>query len=113
MDEGVLEDLVELLDVTVQPFGVGEGEVVDPVFAAVLVAQAVGNSPSTRRPRSLQDRQDVGQGQRGVGVVQLAVQLLLALRQRLVKLITSGRCSDRLSRCCRSTTAKCGAKRSR
>lgn len=85
VDEGVLEDLVELLDVHVQPFGVGEGEVVDPVFTAVLVAQAVGEFAEHAQAEVLQDRQDVGQGQRGVGVVQLAVQLLLALRQRLVE----------------------------
>lgn len=85
VDEGVLEDFVELLDVYVQFFGVGEGEVVDLVFMVVLVVQVVGEFVEYVQVEVFQDWQDVGQGQWGVGVVQFVVQLLFVLCQWLVE----------------------------
>ncbi|MDT4823321.1 hypothetical protein FQZ97_565440 [compost metagenome] len=85
MHEGVLQGVVELLDIDVIAQGAGEGEVVDPVLAAVLARQAIGELTEHAQAEVFQDRQHVGEGQRGVGVVQLAVQLLLALGQRLVE----------------------------
>ena len=84
-DEGILQGLVELLDIDIDAFGGGEGEVVNPELAAIGAAQLVGEFAKHAQAEVLQDRQDIGQRQRRVGVVQLAVQLLLALGQRLVE----------------------------
>ncbi len=85
VDEGVLQRLVELLDVDVQPLGVGEGEIVNPELAAVLPAQAEGEFTEHAQAEVFQDRQHVGQRQRRVGVIELAVQQLVALAERLVE----------------------------
>lgn len=114
VDEGVLEGVVELLDVEVQAFAVGEGEVVDPELAATGMAQAVGELAEHAQAEVFQDRQHVRQRQRRIGVVQLAVQLALTeLGQRLVEAHRQRLGFDRPSTCCMSTTAECAAKRSR
>ncbi len=70
------QGVVELLDVDIQAFGVGEGEVVNPEFAAISAAQLVGELAKHAQAEVLQNRQHVGQRQRCIGVIQLAVQLL-------------------------------------
>ncbi|KAF1050668.1 MAG: hypothetical protein GAK43_02725 [Stenotrophomonas maltophilia] len=85
MHEGILQRLVELLDIHIQAFGVGEGEVVNPVLAATGVVQAIGELAEHAQAEVLQDRQHIGQRQRRIRVVELAVQLLLTLGQRLVE----------------------------
>ncbi len=86
MDKGVLEGVVELLDVEVEAFAVGESEVVDPELAAAGVAQAVRELTEHAQAEVFQDRQHVRQCQRRIGVVELAVQRALTeLRQRLVE----------------------------
>ncbi len=85
VDEGVLQGVVEFLDVHLDAGSGGEGEVMDPEFTAVLAGQAVGKLAQHAQAEVLQDRQHVGQRQRRVGVVELAVQQLLALGQRLVE----------------------------
>ncbi|MCY1495959.1 hypothetical protein D9M68_298730 [compost metagenome] len=57
----------------------------DPVLAAVLAHQPIGELAEHAQAEVFQDRQHIGQRQRGVGVVQLAMQLLLTLGQRLVE----------------------------
>ncbi len=85
--ERVLQGVVELLDVEVQTFGGGEGEIVNPEFAAVGVAQAIREFTQYAQAEVFQNRQDVGQRQRRVGVIQLAMQLALAgdLTERLIE----------------------------
>ncbi|MNO19958.1 hypothetical protein D3C76_97020 [compost metagenome] len=87
VDERVLQRVVELLDVEFQAFGGSEREVVNPELAATVVAQAVRELTQHAQAEVFQDRQHVGQRQRGIGVVQLAVQHALAgnLTQRLVE----------------------------
>jgi hypothetical protein len=51
---------------------------VNPELAAIGMAQAVRELTQHAQAEVFQDRQHVGQRQRGVGVVQLAMQLALA-----------------------------------
>ncbi|MNZ40972.1 hypothetical protein D3C78_585090 [compost metagenome] len=85
VDEGVLQGVVELLQVDAEAFGVGEAVVVDPELAAVLTAQAERVLAVHPQAEVLQDRQQVRQRQRGVGVVDLAVQQRIVLQRRLVE----------------------------
>ncbi|VXC89677.1 hypothetical protein PSEUDO9AZ_20590 [Pseudomonas sp. 9AZ] len=85
IDEGALQSVVELLDIDIQAFGIGEGEVVNPELAAIGAAQFVRELAEHAQAEVFQNRQHVRQRQRRIGVVQLAVQLLLALGQRLVE----------------------------
>ncbi len=58
----------------------------NPVFAAIGVAQSIGELSQHAQAEVFQNRQYVRQRQRGVGVVQLAVQGALANpRERLVE----------------------------
>ena len=85
IDESALQGVVELLDVDIQAFGIGEGEVVNPELAAISAAQFVRELAQYAQAEVFQNRQHVRQRQWRVGVVQLAVQLLLALGQRLIE----------------------------
>src|SRR3989344_1476097 len=85
IDESALQGVVELLDVDIQAFGIGKGEVVNPELAAISAAQFVRELAQYAQAEVFQNRQHIRQRQRRVRVVQLAVQLLLALGQRLVE----------------------------
>ena len=85
VDEGILQGVVELLDIHIQAFGIGEGKVVNPELAAVLVTQAIGEFTQHAQAEVFQDRQDIRQRQRRIGMVELAMQLLLGRRQWLVE----------------------------
>ncbi len=86
MDERVLQGVIELLDIQAKAFAVGEGEVVDPVLTATGMAQPVRELAEYAQAEVFQNRQHIGQRQRRVHVVQLAVQDALAdLGQRLVE----------------------------
>ena len=78
VDESVLQGVVELLDVEFQAFGSREREVVNPELTAAVVAQAIREFTQYAQAEVFQDRQYIGQRQRRVGVIQLAVQLTLA-----------------------------------
>ena len=83
----ILQGVVELLDVQVHAFGGDEREVMDPELTAIGMTQTVRELTQHTQAEVFQDRQHVGQRQRGVGVVELAMQLALArhLAQRLVE----------------------------
>ena len=83
--ERLLAEAVEGLQVDHQPGRRREGEVVDPVGAAVTLAQPVGILAQHPQAEVLQDRQHVGERQRLVGVVDLAAQLVRAQPRRLVE----------------------------
>ncbi len=86
MHEGILQYVVELLDIQAQAFAVGEGEVVDPVLTTAGVTQAIRELAQHAQAEVFQNRQHVRQRQRGVGMVQLAVQQAFAQAgQRLVE----------------------------
>ncbi|MNH04585.1 hypothetical protein D3C79_638850 [compost metagenome] len=86
VDERVLQGIVELLDIQAQPFAVGEGEVMYPELTAAGMAQPIGELAQHAQAEVFQDRQDIRQRQRRVGVVQLAVQGTFGdLGQRLVE----------------------------
>ena len=87
VDEGILQGVVELLDVQVQAFGGGEREIVDPELATIGVTQAVRELTQHAQTQVFQDRQDIGQCQRGISVIQLAMQFALTghLTQWLVE----------------------------
>ncbi|CRM91320.1 hypothetical protein [Pseudomonas sp. 22 E 5] len=87
MHERVLQGVVELLDIQVHAFGGDERKVMDPELAAIGVAQAIRELAQHAQTEVFQDRQHVGQRQRRVGVVELAMQLTLAgdLAKRLVE----------------------------
>ena len=83
--EGILQGLVEHLNIRHLGAGIGEGEIVNPELAAILAAQAVGELAQHPQAEVFQNRQHIRQRQRRIGVVELAVQLRLALGQRLVE----------------------------
>ena len=86
MHERILQRIVELLDIQVQAFAGGKGEIVDPELTAVGMTQTVRELAQHAQAQVFQNRQHVGQRQRRVGVVQLAMQFLAsALPQRLVE----------------------------
>ncbi|RMN69924.1 hypothetical protein ALQ54_05713 [Pseudomonas syringae] len=83
--ERILEGVIELLDIEVQSFAVGKGEIVNPELATVGMVQAVRKLAQHAQAKVFQNRQHVGQRQRCVGVIQLAMQLLAATGQWLVE----------------------------
>ena len=83
--EGILQGLVEHLNIRHLGAGIGEGEIVNPELAAILAAQAVGELAQHPQAEVFQNRQHIRQRQRCIGMVELAVQLRLALGQRLVE----------------------------
>ncbi len=83
--EGILQGFVDLKQIDFQPIGVGEGEIMDPVVTAVSVAQAKREFAEHPQTEVLHDRQNVRQRQRRVHVVELAMQTVLARRDRLIE----------------------------
>ncbi len=85
VDEGVLQRLVDLQQIDFQAFGIGEGEIMDPVVAAAAVTQLERKLTEHAQAQVLHDRQDVRQRQRRIQVVKLAMQAVLFRGDRLVE----------------------------
>ena len=85
--ERILQGVVELLDIQVHAFGGDERKVMDPELTAIGVTQAIRELAQHTQAEVFQDRQHVGQRQRRIGVVELAMQFTLAgdLAQRLIE----------------------------
>ena len=125
MHERILQRVVELLDIQVQAFASGKGEIMDPELTAIGMPQTVRELAQHAQAEVLQNRQDIGQGQRRIGVIQLAMQLLTGtLPQRLIEThhqrvlfaevhqvlhVDHGRmCSKALAIACRETFGEIG-----
>ncbi len=85
LDEGILQRLVDFQQVDFQPLGIGEGEIVDPVFPPFLASQAERKLAQHAQAQVLQDRQHVRQRQWPIGMVELAMQAVLHRGDRLVE----------------------------
>ncbi|RMR97177.1 hypothetical protein ALP75_200938 [Pseudomonas syringae pv. actinidiae] len=83
--ERVLQGVVKLLNIEAQAFAIGKGEVMNPEFATIGVVQAIRELAQYAQAKVFQNRQHVGQRQRRVGVIQLAMQLLTITGQRLIE----------------------------
>src|SRR5690606_25629995 len=85
LDEGILQRLVDFQQIDFQPLGIGEGEIVDPVFPPFLASQTERKLAQHAQAQVLQDRQHVRQRQWPIGMVELAMQAVLHRGDRLVE----------------------------
>ncbi len=85
LDEGILQRLVDFQQVDFQPLGIGEGEIVNPVFPPFLASQTERKLAQHAQAQVLQDRQHVRQRQWPIGMVELAMQAVLHRGDRLVE----------------------------